>query len=109
MRWHSAGAHREGDYMSRAYPIWNDVSACIYKSGKSYGARDTSEATVLVGTSKTNSKFLARTVTTRRPYNNDWTVFKFGMDTGTGLSIVAEKYMHNKTKEWRDTAQAVQP
>ena len=89
--------------MSRAYPIWNDVDACIYKGGKSYGAHDTSEATVFVGTSKNNSEQLARTVTTRRPYGPAHTVFKFGVDTGQGLEVVATKYMHNKTHTWTTT------
>jgi hypothetical protein len=89
--------------MSRAYPIWNDVSACIYKSGKSYGARDTSEATVYVGTSKNNSEFLAKTITTRRSFGQHHTVFRFGIDTGKGLKVIATKYMHNKTRAWTTT------
>ena len=26
--------------MSRAYPIWNDVTACIYHGSKSYGVKN---------------------------------------------------------------------
>ena len=26
--------------MTKMYPIWNDVQACIYKSSKSYGVRN---------------------------------------------------------------------
>ena len=50
------------------YPIWNDVNACIYKSSKSYGARDTSQAEVLVGSSQSNSHGLAKHITTRREH-----------------------------------------
>ena len=25
--------------MSRAYPIWNDITACIYNGSKSYGVK----------------------------------------------------------------------
>lgn len=89
--------------MNRHYPIWNVVSACIYKSRKDYGARDTSECTVRVGTSKKNSEVLATHCTTRRPHGDDWTVFTFGVDTGTGLEVLTRKYMHNKTHEWRST------
>ena len=89
--------------MSRIYPIWNHVRSCIYKSPKSYGARDTSECTVCVGTSKGNSEILATHVTTRRQHGADWTVYTFGVDTGAGLVPIARKYMHNKTHEWRDT------
>jgi len=86
----------------RAYPIWNEVEACIYKSSKSYGARDTSECIVKVGTSKSNSELLVRHTTTRRTIG-DYTVFRFGIDTGAGLEIVAEKWMHTKSKTWFET------
>ena len=26
-----------------SYPIWNRITACIYKGGKSYGVRETGE------------------------------------------------------------------
>ena len=38
--------------MSRAYPIWNDVQACIYNNGKSYGVKKDGIVNVKVGTSK---------------------------------------------------------
>jgi hypothetical protein len=88
--------------MSRAYPIWNEVEACIYASGKSYGARDTSQATVRIGTSKKNSEVLVTHTTTRR-VKGEYTVFTFGVDTGAGLKILARKWMHTKTREWFDT------
>ena len=38
-----------------SYPIWNQVEACIYKSGKSYGVRKDGVVSVKVGTSAKNS------------------------------------------------------
>lgn len=96
--------------MSRSYPIWNDVKACIYSSSKSYGARDTSECAVRVGTSKSNSELLCTHVTTRREHGGAWTVYTFGVDVpGKGLEILARKYMHNKTREWSDTDPLAEP
>ena len=83
----------------QSYPIWNSVTSCIYKSNKSYGARDTGEVEVRVGTSAKNSAFLCRHVTTRR-IDGDYTVFKFGVDTGDGFETIATRWMHTKTKEW---------
>ena len=37
--------------MAHSYPIWVDVQACLYKSSKSYGARDTNFESIKVGTS----------------------------------------------------------
>jgi hypothetical protein len=56
----------------RQYPIWNIITACIYKSGKSYGVKDTGEVEVRVGTSSSNSHtFLKHTTTHRRVENFD--------------------------------------
>ena len=41
--------------MARSYPIWNNVEACIYGSSKSWGARDTCNVNVNVGSSATYS------------------------------------------------------
>jgi len=89
----------------RAYPIWNEVTACIYKGGKSYGARDTSEVAVKVGTSKSNSELLVRHVTTRRELDG-FAIFNFGVDTGGGLEVLKQKWMNLKTHEWHDTMPA---
>ena len=40
---------------SKSYPIWNIVTACIYKSAKSYGVRERGEVEVRIGTSGSNS------------------------------------------------------
>lgn len=90
--------------MSHSYPIWNEVEACIYKSSKSYGARETSECIVHVGTSASNSEFLVQHVTTRRE-DGAYVVFRFGVDIGDGnnLQVLKTKWMHAKTREWFDT------
>ena len=86
--------------MSRSYPIWNEVSACIYKSGKSYGARDTSETTIKIGTSASNSHILAQHVTTRRE-EGEYTIFRFGVSIGDNgqLTTLATRYMRTKSRE----------
>jgi hypothetical protein len=51
---------------SRQYPIWNIITACIYKGGKSYGVKNTGEVEIRVGTSSKNSHtFLKHRVTHR--------------------------------------------
>ena len=87
--------------MSHSYPTWNDVSACIYSSGKSFGARDTSQTVVRVGTSASNSEVLVTHVTTRR-VEGEFTVFRFGVDIGNGLQVLKTKWMNTKTHEWFD-------
>jgi hypothetical protein len=85
--------------MSRSYPIWHDVNACIYQGSKSFGARNTSEVTVKVGTSKSNSEVLVRHVTTRRTCG-DFTVFRFLLDLGHGAKTRKTLWMHTRTRKW---------
>lgn len=85
--------------MSRSYPIWNDVEACHYSADKSYGNKNTGAVTVRVGTSRTNSEVLVEHVTTRRE-EGDYTIFKFGVDTGSGLKVLKTMWMHTKTRKW---------
>ena len=65
----------------RSYPIWNKVTACIYNSAKSFGAENTSEIEVLVGTS---SKSHCTIITTKReqihPRFGNCTVFQTSLD-----------------------------
>tara|TARA_R110000751_G_scaffold73709_2_gene149103 strand:+ start:22222 stop:22521 length:300 start_codon:yes stop_codon:yes gene_type:complete len=67
--------------MSRSYPIWNKVQACIYKSDKSYGAKDQSSCEILVGSSKGNSHTLGKIETKRK------TVSRL-LDNGKGRSEI---------------------
>jgi len=59
--------------MPRSYPIWIDVTACIYQGSKSYGARNRNLQHIKVGTSASNSHQFAKLETTRTE-NKDGTV-----------------------------------
>ena len=80
--------------MSRSWPIWVDVTACVYKGSKSYGARDVNEQTIFVGTSATNSHELVKVCTTRKEDGDD-VVFKFGVDG----KVIKTIRMNKKTQE----------
>lgn len=49
----------------RQYPIYNEVTACIYNSDKSWGAVNSCEVDVKVGSSKSNSNIFIKHRTTR--------------------------------------------
>ena len=66
--------------MSRSYPIWNKVQACIYKSGKSWGAREESAVDVVVGTSAQNSHSFVSHRTTHRTHDDGTQEFRFYVD-----------------------------
>ncbi len=55
----------------RQYPIWNEVTACIYNSSKSYGAQDRSAVSVKVGSSASNSHGFISHETTRSVKDTD--------------------------------------
>jgi len=52
------------------YPIWHDVSACHYKSSKSYGGKNNSVDTIYVGRGSQNSHKLISHSTIRREYTD---------------------------------------
>ena len=52
--------------MSRSYPIWNNITACCYQSGKSYGVKETGENNICVGSSPSNSHDFLKTIITKR-------------------------------------------
>ena len=54
----------------RHYPIWHEVTACLYSSSKSYGGKDDSLDTIRVGSSKSNSHILGKVRTTRKEIDN---------------------------------------
>lgn len=64
----------------RSYPIWNEVEACIYQSSKSYGAKQTSNVNVKVGTSARNSHDFVSHRTTCRDLENGTKEFRFYVD-----------------------------
>lgn len=86
----------------RQYPIWNEVTACIYKSNKSYGAVDTSETSVLVGSGRSNSHNLVKTITTKRfedhEVHGNICVFRFSVD-GVVIKDLVFKAKNEKVKE----------
>ncbi len=77
----------------RSYPIWHDITACNYKSSKSYGSKNTAQTKVYVGTSANNSHLLGEVITTRRVCD-DIIHFKLSVDN----VIIKEIKMCNKTK-----------
>jgi len=68
-----------------AYPIWNEIEACVYKSSKSFGAKDTNHFKQYVGSSAKNSHLHLTFITTKRHYQefkgykNVW-VFRTSID-----------------------------
>jgi hypothetical protein len=52
--------------MAYPYPIWIDVTACIYNSSKSYGAKNTNTQRILVGSGPKNSELHCEIITTKR-------------------------------------------
>ena len=74
----------------RQYPIWNIITACIYKNGtptsnhsgsKSYGVKDTGEVEVRVGTSSSNSHTFLTHTTTHRQLENGDREYRFYIDS----------------------------
>ena len=63
-----------------SYPIWNRITACIYKGGKSYGVRETGEVTVLVGTSASNSHLFLEHCVTHRELEDGSREYRFYLD-----------------------------
>lgn len=84
--------------MSRSYPIWNKVQACIYQSDKSYGAKNQSEVNVLVGTSSKNShNFLSHK--TIKIETDEKLMFKFYVDGIKIKELVIKKEKGKLTNE----------
>lgn len=71
--------------MAYSYPIWNQIDACIYKSSKSYGAKNDNSFKQYVGSSSANSHLHVKFSTTRRlkeefkGYKDIW-VFRTSLD-----------------------------
>ena len=62
--------------MTRQYPIWNKIQACIYKSNKSYGVKERGEVDIYVGSSSSNSHlFLSHSITHKEHDNGDRTYY----------------------------------
>ena len=64
----------------KSYPIWNNIRACIYKSDKSYGVKETGDVEIRVGTSASNSHLFLRHSTTHRVLENGDREYRFYID-----------------------------
>ncbi len=64
----------------KSYPIWNNIRACIYKSDKSYGVKETGDVEIRVGTSASNSHLFLRHSTTHRALENGDREYRFYID-----------------------------
>ena len=92
--------------MSHNYPIWHNVTACIYKLDKSYGAKNDSKETIFVGTSAVNSHKHCDILTTRRTiYHEKYGecyIFRTSIDgivlKETLVSINERKMVQQRTK-----------
>ena len=84
--------------MSKMYPIWNDVQACIYKSSKSYGVRNEGIVNIKVGSSAVWSLDFVKHRKTRRMLTKDIAEFRFYVDG----KLLKRSQFNNKTKIYSD-------
>ena len=82
--------------MSRSYSIWNDVQACIYKGSKSWGAKNTCDVNVNVGSSSTYSNHFVNHTTTKREIKKNLFEFRFYVDK----QIIKRALFDNLTKSF---------
>ena len=66
--------------MSKSYPIWNKITAFIYKSSKCYGVKNDGLNEILIGTSKSNSHEFVRTRVTHRKHKDGTRTYHFYID-----------------------------
>ena len=86
--------------MAYSYPIWNNVQACIYGSSKSWGARDTCDVNVSVGSSAKYSNHFVNHITTKREIEKDLFEFRFYVDNKIIKRALFDK--KNKTFNFLD-------
>ena len=86
--------------MAYSYPIWNNVEACIYGSSKSWGARDTCDVNVSVGSSAKYSNHFVNHTTTKREIEQDLFEFRFYVDNKIIKRALFDK--KNKTFNFLD-------
>jgi DNA polymerase II large subunit len=77
--------------MASSYPIWFEITSCIYEEKKSFGARNHSTQNIKVGSSNKNSHHFA-TIETTRTTEGDEVVFTLLVD---GI-IVKESRFNNQ-------------
>jgi len=84
----------------RSYPIWNEVTACIYGSSKSYGVKERGEVAVKVGTSKAYSFDFVNHCTTVKDIGDDLKEYRFHVDD----VLLKRAQFNTKTKEFKIVA-----
>ena len=63
-----------------SYPIWNKITACIYKAPKSYGVKNDGTNEILVGTSARNSHSFINTRVTHRKNEDGSRTYHYYID-----------------------------
>ena len=63
-----------------SYPIWNKITACIYKGSKCYGVRNDGTNEILIGTSKSNSHEFVKTRVTHKKHEDGTRTYHFYLD-----------------------------
>ena len=66
--------------MSRSYPIWNRITACIYKGSKCFGVKNDGLNEILIGTSKSNSHEFVKTRITHKKQDDGTRTYHFYLD-----------------------------
>ena len=63
-----------------SYPIWNKITACIYKGSKCFGVRNDGLNEILIGTSKSNSHEFVKTRVTHKNHEDGTRTYHFYLD-----------------------------
>ncbi len=63
-----------------SYPIWNKITACIYKGSKCFGVRNDGLNQILIGTSKSNSHEFVKTRVTHKKHDDGTRTYHFYLD-----------------------------
>ena len=63
-----------------SYPIWNKITACIYKGSKCFGVRNDGPNEILIGTSKSNSHEFVKTRVTHKKHDDGTRTYHFYLD-----------------------------
>ena len=82
-----------------SYPIWNDVTACIYHGSKSYGVKNEGVVNIKVGTSKNYSYMFIQHRTTVREIDKHTLEYRFFVDG----KLLKRAQFNKKTKIYSDS------
>ena len=87
--------------MTRQYPIWNDVTNCLYQGSKSYGNREDGCVTIKVGTSSMNSHTLCDHRVTHKKNDDGSQTFRFSINN----KVLIEAHLNKGEYELEFTKQ----